>query len=107
MTVFRAGGANTHVTSPAEPAVRGNKLHEGEASLAAQGEAQPVAVWELLDQLGITQKELARRSGISAGYLSQLIRGARSPSVRTQRWLQQALGVTDWDRLFFMEPASE
>ena len=39
----------------------------------------PVTVWELLDQLGITQKELARRSGISAGYLSQLIRGKRSP----------------------------
>ena len=65
---------------------------------------KPVAVWELLDQLSITQKELARRSGISAGYLSQLIRGERSPSVRTQRWLQQALGVTDWDRLFFIEP---
>ena len=64
----------------------------------------PVAVWELLDELGITQKELARRSGISAGYLSQLIRGKRSPSVRTQRRLQQALGVSDWDRLFFIEP---
>ena len=64
----------------------------------------PVSVWELLDQLGITQKELARRSGISAGYLSQLIRGKRSPSVRTQRRLQQALGVSDWDRLFFIEP---
>ena len=38
-----------------------------------------VAVWELLDQLGITQKESARRSGISARYLSQLIRGERSP----------------------------
>ena len=67
-------------------------------------------IWELLDQLGITQKELARRSGISAGYLSQLIRGERSPSVRTQGRLQQALGVADWDRLFIMEtiePASE
>ena len=64
----------------------------------------PVAVWELLDQLGITQKELARRSGISAGYLSQLIRGERSPSVRTQGRLQQALGVSDWDRLFILEP---
>ena len=61
-------------------------------------------IWELLDQLGISQKELARRSGISAGYLSQLIRGERSPSVRTQGRLQQALGVTDWDRLFIMEP---
>ena len=65
----------------------------------------PVAVWELLDQLGISQKELARRSGISPAYLSQLMHGRRSPSVRTQRRLQQALGVSDWDRLFFVEPA--
>ena len=64
----------------------------------------PVAVWELLDELGITQKELARRGGISPAYLSQLMHGRRSPSVRTQRRLQQALGVSDWDRLFFIEP---
>ena len=54
----------------------------------------PVAVWELLDQLGISLKELARRSGISAGYFSQLIRGERSPSPRVQLRLQQVLGVT-------------
>ena len=64
----------------------------------------PVAVWELLDELGISQKELARRSGISPAYLSQLMHGRRSPSVRTQSRLQQALGVSDWDRLFFIEP---
>ena len=64
----------------------------------------PVAVWELLDQLGITQQELARRSGISEGYLSQLMHGRRSPSVRTQGRLQQALGVSDWDRLFSLNP---
>ena len=28
------------------------------------------AVWELLDQLGISQNELARRSGLSPSYLS-------------------------------------
>ena len=38
----------------------------------------PVAVWELLDQLGIAQRELARRSGISAGYRSM------SPARRRQ-----------------------
>ena len=58
-----------------------------------------VAVWELLDQLGITQKESARRNGISARYLSQLIRGERSPSPLVRLRLQQALGVTGWDRL--------
>ena len=67
----------------------------------------PVAVWELLDQLGISQKELARRSRISQVYLSQLMHGRRSPSPRVQLRLQQALGVADWDRLFFIEPAGE
>ena len=77
------------------------------ASKAPKVKLNPVAVWELLDQLGITQKELARRSGISAGYLSQLMSGERSPSARTQRRLQEALDVADWDRLFIPDPAGE
>ena len=77
------------------------------ASKAPKVKLNPDAVWELLDQLGITQKELARRSGISAGYLSQLMSGERSPSARTQRRLQEALGVADWDRLFIPDPAGE
>ena len=63
----------------------------------------PVAVWELLDQLDISQKELARRSGISKGYLSQLMHGRRSPSARTQGRLQQVLGVSDFDAMFIIE----
>ncbi len=40
------------------------------------------AVWELLDQLGISQNELARRCGITSGYLSHLMNERRSPSPR-------------------------
>ena len=64
----------------------------------------PVAVWELLDRLGISQNELARRCGFSPGHLSMLMNGKRSPSHRARRRLMEVLGVDDFDRLFIMEP---
>ena len=65
------------------------------------------AVWALLDELGISQNELARRCALSSGYLSQLMSGAKSPSPRVRRKLQQVLGVSDFDRLFIIERANE
>ena len=64
-------------------------------------------VWELLDQLNISQNELARRCGISRGYMSQLMRGERSPSARLRRRLQQVLGVDDFNTLFIIEEEDE
>ena len=64
-------------------------------------------VWELLDQLNISQNELARRCGISRGHMSQLMRGERSPSARLRRRLQQVLGVDDFDTLFLIEEEDE
>ncbi len=61
------------------------------------------AVWELLDELGISQNELARLCGLSSGYFSQLMNGIKSPSPKVRRKLQQVLGVTDFDRLFIIE----
>jgi len=61
------------------------------------------AVWELLDQLGISQNELARRCGVTSGHLSLLINGRRSPSALLRRRLMHELGVTDFDRLFYIE----
>ena len=61
------------------------------------------AVWELLDQLGISQNELARLCGLSSGYFSQLMSGVKSPSPRVRQKLQKVLGVTDFDRLFIIE----
>ena len=65
------------------------------------------AVWALLDQLGISQNELARRCGLSLGYLSLLMAGKRSPSPHTRRRLQQALGVSDFDDLFIWETGED
>ena len=65
------------------------------------------AVWALLDELGISQNELARRCGLSSGYFSQLMNGAKSPSAKVRRKLQQVLGVTDFDRLFIIEQPGE
>ena len=61
------------------------------------------AVWALLDQLGISQNELARLCGLSSGYFSQLMSGAKCPSPKVRRKLQQVLGVSDFDRLFIIE----
>ena len=63
------------------------------------------AVWALLVQLGISQNELARRCGLSPGYMSLLMAGKRSPSARTRR--RQALGVSEFDDLFIWETGEE
>ena len=64
----------------------------------------PVAVWELLDRLGISQNELARRCGFCPGHLSMLMNGKRSPSPRARRRLMEVLGVDDFETLFSIEP---
>ena len=63
-----------------------------------------VAVWELLDRLGISQNELARRCGFSPGHLSMLMNGKRRPSPRVRRKLMEVLGVDDFDVLFITPP---
>ena len=63
----------------------------------------PVAVWELLDRLDISQNQLARLAGISPGHLSLLMNGKRSPAPRVRRRLMKALGVDDFHVLFVME----
>ena len=63
----------------------------------------PVAVWELLDQLDISQNQLARLAGISPGHLSLLMNGKRSPAPAVRRRLMKALGVDDFHVLFVME----
>ena len=51
------------------------------------------AAWELLDRLSMSRKNPARRSGLSSGYLSQLMNGKSNPSPYARRRLQQTLGV--------------
>ena len=63
----------------------------------------PVKVWEYLDRWGMSQNELARLCGLSPGYFSQLMNGARCPSAPVRRRLQQVMGVSDFDELFILE----
>ena len=60
----------------------------------------PAPVWAFLEEQDISQNELARRAGISPGYLSQLISGKAHPSPQVRQRLQHVLGVTDFDDLF-------
>ena len=45
----------------------------------------PAAVWRLLDELDMSQNELARRCGITPGHLSLLMNGKRGPSPQLRR----------------------
>ena len=65
------------------------------------------AVWELLEDLGMSKNELTRRCGLSPAHLSLLMAGRHSPSPRTRRRCQQVLGVGDYDSLFILEPAED
>ena len=49
------------------------------------------ALWERMDAHGISQNEVARRAGISKGYLSDVMAGRRVPSGTVLKRLHQAL----------------
>lgn len=65
------------------------------------------AVWELLDQLDMSQNQLAQRCGITSGHLSHLMNGRRSPSPPVRRQLMEALSVDDFHRLFIIVPVDD
>jgi len=48
-------------------------------------------IWEQMDDLDVSQNEVARRAGISSGHLSQIMNGTRSPSAVGLRKLHGAL----------------
>ena len=61
------------------------------------------ALWEQLHRRHMAQRELADLLGMSPGYLSQVLSGRRSPSASRRRRMQEALGVDDFDELFYVE----
>ena len=63
----------------------------------------PHAVWEFLNRRHMSQNELARLVGTSSSYLSQLMSGTRCPSAAFRKRLMNALGVTRFDDLFYLE----
>ena len=48
-------------------------------------------IWEQMDNIGVSQNEVARRAGISSGHLSQIMNGQRNPSAVVLRKLHGAL----------------
>ncbi len=48
-------------------------------------------IWQQMDELGVSQNEVARRAGISSGHLSQIMNGKSSPSAVVLRKLHGAL----------------
>ena len=75
--------------------------------LSSRVKLNPVAVWRLLDELDMSQNELARRCGITSGHLSLLMNGRRCPSPKLRRRLQQVLGVSNFDDLFIIVPVDD
>ena len=67
----------------------------------------PVAVWRLLDELKMSQNELARRCGITPGHLSLLMNGKRGPSPKLRRRMQEVLGVNNFEDLFVIVPVED
>ncbi|MDE2781287.1 MAG: helix-turn-helix transcriptional regulator [Chloroflexota bacterium] len=51
----------------------------------------PRALWDRMDALGLSQNEVARRVGVSNGYLSQIMNGKRTPSGNVLRRLYEVL----------------
>ena len=61
------------------------------------------AVYDILDRLHMSQSALARKAGLTTGYVSQVMSGKRVPSPDVRRRIQEALGVDDFDELFELE----
>ena len=59
--------------------------------------------WALLNQLNVSQNELARRIGRSSGFVSDLFNGRRYASAETRRRLMEVLQVTRFEDLFILE----
>jgi len=59
-------------------------------------------VRKLRNERNLTIAELANRSGLSSGLISQIERGRSNPSVRTLQRLHSALGVNMWA---FLQPS--
>ena len=58
---------------------------------AQPADVDPQALWERMDAHGYSQNEVARRAGISVGYLSQIMNGQRTPSGDVLRRLHEVL----------------
>ena len=66
-----------------------------------------VAVWYYLTRKNLAQNELARKLGITSGYLAQLIGGSRSPSPALRRKMLSVLSPISFDELFVISHSED
>ena len=62
----------------------------------------PRTLWDVIARQNISQNELARRLGITSGYMSQLVCGTRCPSPRLRRKMLGHLDSLTFDDLFIV-----
>ncbi|MCL0057741.1 helix-turn-helix domain-containing protein [Dehalococcoidales bacterium] len=60
-------------------------------------------LWDAIARQNISQNELARRLGITSGYMSQLVCGTRCPSPRLRRNMLELLDSLTFDDLFIID----
>jgi transcriptional regulator with XRE-family HTH domain len=65
-----------------------------EAPIVRRMEVDAVKLRELRLDLGLSQKELAERAGVTREAISMMETGKRKPYPRTMRKLSEALGVS-------------
>jgi len=61
-----------------------------------------VVVWQYLTKENLAQNELAKRLGISSGYMAQLIGGSRSPSPKLRRKMLDVLSPLSFEEIFLL-----
>ena len=70
---------------------------------AFRARLDPDKAWARLNVLNISQRELARRIGRSANFVSDLFTGRRCAAGKTRRDLMEALQVNQFEDLFILE----
>jgi len=56
-------------------------------------------IQRLREKRGLTQEALAKKTGLSRGYLARLESGRHDPSLSTLEKIAKALGVKTWELL--------
>jgi transcriptional regulator with XRE-family HTH domain len=82
----------------------GHRLSNGEADIAIDGEKLGARLRELRLAAGLTQAELARRTGIHRPNIARVEAGRHTPSLETLARIANAIGVSTTHVLVSREP---
>jgi DNA-binding XRE family transcriptional regulator len=82
----------------------GHRLSHGEADIAIDGEKLGARLRELRLAAGLTQAELARRTGIHRPNIARVEAGRHTPSLETLARIANAIGVSTTHVLVSREP---